>query len=1048
MSNDIILSVRPNLAAAVTVIQNPSGAICSGTAVTFTATPINGGTTPSYAWYVNGGTNAVATGDTFTTSTLLNNDVITVRMLSTENCTSNNPATSAPIRVSVIPSVAPSVSIVASANPICSGTAVTFTATPTNGGTLPQYQWYLNGTPIAGEVTNRYVTTALVDNDEISVEITNTNVCGGKSLSNVIIMTVNPLPEATLTGGTTICKDATAPILTFTGSNGIAPYTFTYTLNNGPVQTITTTGGNTAQIQVPTSATGVYVYRLISVTASSTPACSKTITGQQQTVIVDGVPATVTIVTNTTTICPGSSVTFVANTTNAGTNPTYQWLLNTSTVVGTDPTFTSSTLRNNDVLNVIMTSSSACATNNPVTSPGVQIRVTPSVTPLVNIVADKNNICTGTSVRFTATPTNGGTNPIYIWKKNTVAVQSGASATFTTTSLGNNDVITVEMTSNQACVINNPAVSNAITMVVSPTLATSISISGENVICAGRTVDFIANGVNVGSAPTYQWFIGTRLVGTNSANFSSNTLQNGDVVRCTVINTENCFTGSPATSNLITMTVNPVITPTVTIIADKTAICKGSCVLFTARPVNGGAAVQYQWFLNDTPIAFANSITYTSCALVNNDRIYVEITNPTVCAGSSRSNVITVSVTDLPTATITTNSTGTCINGVQPEVTLTGFGGIAPYTFTYTVNGNLRTIRTTSTSDSVVIKVATTTAGTFNYSLVSVTSGNTLACTQAQTGTVSVTVEAVPFAPNVTLTQPTCTVGGTITVTAPTGAGFFYSIDGVDYTNSTGTFTNLGGGLYQVTYQNANGCISLPRAVRINDNGKPVPTPQDGAICFDASGAVINPYVLDSNLSPLNYDFVWTFNGNIVGTQSTYTATAIGTYTVVATSKITGCVSDPITATVAAAQSPTVTATISAAFTDNASITVNTTPAGNYQYQLDQGPFQSSNVFTNVSAGEHTVTVITDACQPVIVNVSLINYPNYFTPNGDGIHDTWNVIGLKNQLIKQISPVGDGWDGTFNSENLPSTDYWFTVDYIDTNTGSNKVFRSHFSLKR
>jgi valyl-tRNA synthetase len=182
---------------------------------------------------------------------------------------------------------------------------------------------------------------------------------------------------------------------------------------------------------------------------------------------------------------------------------------------------------------------------------------------------------------------------------------------------------------------------------------------------------------------------------------------------------------------------------------------------------------------------------------------------------------------------------------------------------------------------------------------------------------------------------------------------------------------------------------------------------------------------------------------------------------VVATSKITGCVSDPITATVAAAQSPTVTATISAAFTDNASITVNTTPAGNYQYQLDQGPFQSSNVFTNVSAGEHTVTVITDACQPVIVNVSLINYPNYFTPNGDGIHDTWNVIGLKNQpsakihifdrygkLIKQISPVGDGWDGTFNSENLPSTDYWFTVDYIDTNTGSNKVFRSHFSLKR
>jgi hypothetical protein len=92
-------------------------------------------------------------------------------MLSTENCTSNNPATSAPIRVSVIPSVAPSVSIVASANPICSGTAVTFTATPTNGGTSPQYQWYLGNTPIAGEVRNTYVTNALVNDDEISVEM-------------------------------------------------------------------------------------------------------------------------------------------------------------------------------------------------------------------------------------------------------------------------------------------------------------------------------------------------------------------------------------------------------------------------------------------------------------------------------------------------------------------------------------------------------------------------------------------------------------------------------------------------------------------------------------------------------------------------------------------------------------------------------------------------------------------------------------------------------------------------------------------------------------
>ena len=52
------------------------------------------------------------------------------------------------------------------------------------------------------------------------------------------------------------------------------------------------------------------------------------------------------------------------------------------------------------------------------------------------------------------------------------------------------------------------------------------------------------------------------------------------------------------------------------------------------------------------------------------------------------------------------------------------------------------------------------------------------------------------------------------------------------------------------------------------------------------------------------------------------------------------------------------------------------------------------------------------------------------------------------KLVKQISPTGEGWDGTLNGEQLMSTDYWFTVDYSEPLTAENKVFRSHFSLKR
>jgi gliding motility-associated-like protein len=108
--------------------------------------------------------------------------------------------------------------------------------------------------------------------------------------------------------------------------------------------------------------------------------------------------------------------------------------------------------------------------------------------------------------------------------------------------------------------------------------------------------------------------------------------------------------------------------------------------------------------------------------------------------------------------------------------------------------------------------------------------------------------------------------------------------------------------------------------------------------------------------------------------------------------------------------------------------------------------------------GTHSVTIHTP-CQDITIPVSLINYPHFFTPNQDGYNDTWNIVGLENdnsariyifdrygKLLKQISPSGDGWDGTYNGTPLPSTDYWFTVFFNEN--GAKKEFKAHFSLKR
>ena len=140
---------------------------------------------------------------------------------------------------------------------------------------------------------------------------------------------------------------------------------------------------------------------------------------------------------------------------------------------------------------------------------------------------------------------------------------------------------------------------------------------------------------------------------------------------------------------------------------------------------------------------------------------------------------------------------------------------------------------------------------------------------------------------------------------------------------------------------------------------------------------------------------------------------------------------------------------------------------GDYFYQLvypdgSVTEYQSSNVFTNLPTGAYYVNIydVLGGCSPTVVGpIYIINYPKYFTPNADGINDNWNIWDFRHQpeavisifdrygkFLKQMSPASPGWDGTFNQELLPSTDYWFTLEYSEN--GIQKTFKSHFSLMR
>ena len=251
----------------------------------------------------------------------------------------------------------------------------------------------------------------------------------------------------------------------------------------------------------------------------------------------------------------------------------------------------------------------------------------------------------------------------------------------------------------------------------------------------------------------------------------------------------------------------------------------------------------------------------------------------------------------------------------------------------------------------------------------------------------------------------------------------------------------------------------------------PVITLQDSyRLCVDENGNAIqnedgeeSPPVLDTGLSSADFDFVWSVDGTPVGGNTpSIVATQGGTYSVTVTDRSGfGCMATAST-TVTVSSPPTTYSAqvITQAFADAHAIQAEASGLGSYLFQLDDGPLQESGLFEGVMPGEHVVT-ITDinGCGSVSILVGVIDYPLFFTPNQDGYHDTWNIIGIAanptakiyifdrfGKLLKQLSPTGPGWDGTFNGNPMPSSDYWFQVIYDEDDV--EKEFRGHFTLKR
>jgi gliding motility-associated-like protein len=211
-----------------------------------------------------------------------------------------------------------------------------------------------------------------------------------------------------------------------------------------------------------------------------------------------------------------------------------------------------------------------------------------------------------------------------------------------------------------------------------------------------------------------------------------------------------------------------------------------------------------------------------------------------------------------------------------------------------------------------------------------------------------------------------------------------------------------------------------------------------------------------------SYTYQWYLNGTLLPGATNYslTVSAGGTYTVVVTNSF-GC---PMTRKIVVKTSVIATITgvnVVDLTEDNNTVEVIVSGNGNYVYSIQDpyGAYQPSNFFEHVPMGIHTVYVNDlNGCGIAEQTISVLGVPQFFTPNGDGYNDTWNIKGVSNQFypnsviriydrygkfIKQIAALGAGWDGTFNGQLAPADDYWYNINFDD---GRNT--KGHFSLKR
>jgi uncharacterized protein YjdB len=387
ISCSFTVTVNTNVVPSVSISANPGNTICAGTNVTFTATPTNGGATPSYQWKLNGN-NVGTNSNTYSNNALANGDVVTVVMTSSLACASPTTATSTGITMTVNPNV--SVGTVSGTSPLCIGQTATYTSNGTSGGS-----WSSSNTSVATVNSTTGVVTAVAAG---TTNITYTVNSGcGSPLTASKTLTVSPNANAgTVSGTSPLCVDATAQY----SSNGDGGGS--WTSSNTSVATVNASTGVVSAVAAGTT----NITYTVNSGCNSPLSASKTLT-----VSTDPLPGTVS---GTSPLCIGQTATYTSNGTSGGS-----WSSSNTSVATVNSTTGVVTAIAAGTTNIIYTIN-AC-NGSPLTASKT---LTVSTDPLPGTVSGTSPLCIGQTATYTSNGTSGGS-----WSSSSTSVATVNSST-------------------------------------------------------------------------------------------------------------------------------------------------------------------------------------------------------------------------------------------------------------------------------------------------------------------------------------------------------------------------------------------------------------------------------------------------------------------------------------------------------------------------------------------------------------------------------------------------------------------------------------------